>query len=195
VSAHISRTAHSVCSPSPLWGGVGGGGPYLGRDLSITARPHPARCAREPPHKGEGRTESAARFCIQHKSKCRSTAGVKAWRQAACTAAIYLSQIRPMRLTRHLRPWANRLARLPRTRDNSSGSASVTDLGHKPQSQPKHQVEPPVSSEQVEGRPDRGASRPRKIKNPAEAGLEGGLPSAYSDHPGDGGVVGAAASP
>src|SRR5262249_55258765 len=42
------------------------------------------------------------------------------------------SQLRLMRLTGHLRPWAKRLAHLPRTRENSPGSASVTDLGHKP---------------------------------------------------------------
>jgi hypothetical protein len=89
--------------------------------------------------------------------------------------SIAMLQIEVMRLTRHLRPWANRLARLPRTRDNSSGSASVTDLGHKPQSQPKHQVEPPVSSEAArEGRPVGGASPPRKNKEPRRSGAGGG---------------------
>src|SRR5215472_17775446 len=42
--------------PSPLWGGVGGGGPSA--DHRTT--PTPALRA-DPPHKGEGRTEYAAR--------------------------------------------------------------------------------------------------------------------------------------
>jgi hypothetical protein len=41
--------------PSPLWGGVGGGGPSV--DHRTT--PTPALRA-DPPHKGEGRTEFAA---------------------------------------------------------------------------------------------------------------------------------------
>src|SRR5262249_60263776 len=41
--------------PSPLWGGVGGGGPSA--DHRTT--PTPALRA-DPPHKGEGRTEFAA---------------------------------------------------------------------------------------------------------------------------------------
>src|SRR5258706_5095420 len=50
------HAAHSVCSPPPLWGGAGGGGPSA--DHRTT--PTPALRA-DPPHKGEGRTEFVAR--------------------------------------------------------------------------------------------------------------------------------------
>ena len=42
--------------PSPLWGGVGGGGRSCWTRLERQLRPPPARCARDPPHKGEGRS-------------------------------------------------------------------------------------------------------------------------------------------
>src|SRR5205807_9076172 len=47
----------------------------------------------------------------------------------------------------------------------------------------------------VEGSPDTGASPGPENKGPRRSGAGGGTSSAYSDYPGDGGVVGAAASP
>jgi hypothetical protein len=51
-----ARAANSVCSPPPCGEGMGGGGPSA--DHRTT--PTPALRA-DPPHKGEGRTECAAR--------------------------------------------------------------------------------------------------------------------------------------
>jgi len=62
----ISASGEFGLLPSPLWGGVGGGGPSLGRDSNITARPPPRALTRaDPPHKGEGRTECAVLNCFQ----------------------------------------------------------------------------------------------------------------------------------
>src|SRR6266540_220099 len=55
--------------PSPLWGGVGGGGPSADHRTTPTPAQRRQACAAcaslpacaDPPHKGEGRTEFAAR--------------------------------------------------------------------------------------------------------------------------------------
>src|SRR5262249_54359305 len=49
------------CSPPPCGEGLGVGVVVMRPRSCVTARPHPARFARHPPHKGEGRTEFAAR--------------------------------------------------------------------------------------------------------------------------------------
>src|SRR5262249_12516473 len=65
-----ARAAELGLLPSPLWGGVGGGGPSLGRDSSITARPPPRALTRATlPTRGEGRTECAALNGFQHKQR------------------------------------------------------------------------------------------------------------------------------
>src|SRR5262249_473644 len=64
--AHLRRGLGVL--PSPLWGGVGGGGP----SVDHRSTPTPALRA-DPPHKGEGGTEFAARAdSIRHKCNCFS---------------------------------------------------------------------------------------------------------------------------
>jgi glycyl-tRNA synthetase beta chain len=55
LTVSATAAANSGGLPSPLWGGVGGGGPSLDTRTS----PTPALRA-DPPHKGEGKTERAA---------------------------------------------------------------------------------------------------------------------------------------
>jgi hypothetical protein len=55
------------CLPSPLWGGsarsagVGVVVVVRGAAWAINSDPHPARLARDPPHKGEGKERAGAR--------------------------------------------------------------------------------------------------------------------------------------
>src|SRR5262245_65526359 len=99
-----------------------------------------------------------------------------------------------MRLTRHLRPWAKRLASAANARQFVR-----LGFGDRFRAQALVSAQAPGRAASffrvVEETRSRAIRRRGKVKSPAEAGLEGGLPSAYSDYPGDGGVVGAAASP
>jgi hypothetical protein len=174
--------------PSPLWGGVGVGVVVSAGDASANYDPHPARFARYPPNKGEGRTESAARFCIQP-----STVGVEARCQAACWRTPSLSNCSDA-----LNPPFTALGES--TRAFAPNARQFVRLGFGD----RFGAQAPVSAQApgraasffraVEGASMRALRRLGKQRTPPKRGWRG-LHSAYSDHPGDGGVVGAAASP
>ena len=69
--ADVPCKCDDLVQPSPLWGGSPPQAAGWGRRCRVPSPPPPARSARRPPHKGEGKTEYASRTVLI-KSSCHA---------------------------------------------------------------------------------------------------------------------------